>query len=105
MNFPDLINRLPEFHGRFSARQLDANNCTIYFASYPAGTAVEEHHHDTENVGCITQGALILIRNGKEEHYGIGDWYHLNPGELHAARFDEVTSEIEFWFEPGSLPE
>lgn len=98
MHFPDLIDGLPEFKGRFTARELAADNCKVLFASYPGGTEIEEHTHDTENVGVITQGVLYLIRNGNTETYRCGDWYHLKPGEPHAARFEEDSSEIEFWF-------
>ena len=97
-HFPDLIRNLPEFTGPFDAYRLHASDCEVLFASYPAGTSIETHHHPTENVGVITEGELILIVAGEERRYGKGDWYHLDANEQHAARFDEHTSEIEFWF-------
>jgi quercetin dioxygenase-like cupin family protein len=36
--------------------------------------------------------------DGRESRYGPGDWYHVPPGISHAARFDQDTAEIEFWF-------
>ena len=63
-----------------------------------AGTAIAAHAHDTENCGVVTQGELILITNGSERRFGPGAWYRLAPGEVHAARFEVETSEIEFWF-------
>jgi hypothetical protein len=27
-----------------------------------------------------------------------GDWYHIPARAVHAARFDQDASEIEFWF-------
>ena len=101
MPFPKLIDSLPEFKGRFDARRLDAENCTVLFASYPAGTEIEMHSHDTENIGVITEGELILTVNGIASRYGPGDWYHLAPGEPHEARFAVPTAEVEFWFTPG----
>ncbi len=98
-HFPALIRALPEFDGPFDAFRLAAEGCEVLFASYPAGTAIEPHTHPTRNVGVITEGELRLVRNGREEHYGPGDWYRLEPGEEHAARFEVATSEIEFWFE------
>ncbi len=98
-HFPDLIRDLPEFAGPFDAFRLGADNCEVLFASYPAGTAIDAHTHPSRNVGIITEGELVLIRAGKEEHYGVGDWYQLEPEESHAARFDVPTSEIEFWFD------
>jgi quercetin dioxygenase-like cupin family protein len=97
-HFPTLLRELPKFDGAFDAFKLEARNCDVLFASYPAGTSIPAHHHDTENVGVITQGELILTLGGKESRYGPGEWYHVSAGAEHAARFDQETSEIEFWF-------
>lgn len=100
--FPALLRALPAFEGPFDAHRLAADGCEVLFASYPAGTDIAEHRHDTHNVGVITQGELILTRDGREERYGPGDWYELAPNEPHAARFDVATDEIEFWFAADS---
>ena len=97
-HFPQLLRSLPPFEGPFDAFKLEAKNCDVLFASYPKGTVIPAHHHDTENVGVITQGELILIVDGKESRYRAGDWYHVPAKGVHAARFDVETSEIEFWF-------
>jgi len=97
-NFPGLIRSLPPYEGRFNAHQLNADGCEVLFASYPAGTEIESHSHPTENCGVITAGELILVVDEKEARYGTGDWYQLKPGQVHAARFEVDTSEIEFWF-------
>ena len=98
-HFPDLVRALPAFEGPFDAFRLAADKCEVLFASYPAGTVIEPHTHATENVGVITEGELILTKGGEVTRYGPGDWYHLDPNEEHAARFDVATSEVEFWFE------
>ena len=98
-NFPALIRSLPAFSGPFDAHELRAENCTVLFASYPAGTSIDEHTHPTENCGVITSGELILTINSEERRYGPGDWYHLRQEQPHAARFEVNTSEIEFWFD------
>lgn len=98
-HFPQLIRELPEFDGPFDAFRLAADGCQVLFASYPAGTNIEPHTHPTRNVGVITEGELELIRDGRAERYGPGEWYRLEPEEEHAARFDVATSEIEFWFD------
>ena len=72
-------------------------NCKVLFASYPAGTTIEPHTHDTKNCGVITEGELFLTVDGDERRYGPGDWYYLDAEQEHAARFDVETSEIEFW--------
>ena len=99
LHFPDLIRALPEFEGPFDAFRLEAKNCEVLFASYPAGTEIEPHTHPTENVGVITAGELILTTDGEESRYGPGDWYHMKAEQRHAARFEVDTSEIEFWFD------
>jgi quercetin dioxygenase-like cupin family protein len=59
---------------------------------------IKPHYHETENIGVITQGELILMLEGEEIRYGTGQWYHVPARASHAARFDKDTSEIEFWF-------
>lgn len=98
-HFPDRIRRLPPFEGPFDAFRLAADGCQVLFASYPPGTVIEPHSHETENCGVITEGELFLRVDGSERRYGPGDWYHLAPGQLHSARFEVRTSEVEFWFE------
>lgn len=100
-HFPKLLRDLPKFEGPFDAFKLEAKNCDVLFASYPAGTVIPEHNHDTENVGLITQGELFLTVDGKETRYGKGDWYHVDAKAMHSARFEVETSEIEFWFHRG----
>ena len=101
-HFPELLRRLPKFEGPFDAFKLAARNCDVLFASYPADTTIPPHSHETENVGVITHGELILTLGGQETRYGPGDWYHVPAQAIHAARFEKETSEIEFWFAPGA---
>ncbi len=97
-HFPPQLRSLPAFDGPFDAFKLQAKDCDVLFASYPAGTEISPHAHDTNNIGVITQGELVLMMDGQETRYGVGDWYHVPAQAVHAARFDEATSEIEFWF-------
>ena len=97
-HFPAPVRALPPFEGPFDAHRLEASGCEVLFASYPAGTVIEPHSHETENCGVITRGVLILIVDGEERRFGPGDWYHLAAGVVHAARFETPTSEVEFWF-------
>jgi len=53
----------------------------------------------------ITEGELILIVDNQESRYGPGDWYHVLPNQLHAARFEVATSEVEFWFDASASAE
>lgn len=98
MHFPESLRSLPKFEGPFDAFKLEAKGCDVLFASYPAGTTIQPHHHATDNVGVITQGELILMIDGQETRYQAGDWYQVSAQVVHAARFEQETSEIEFWF-------
>ncbi len=86
------------FDGRFDAHKLAAEGADVLFASYPAGTSIPPHAHDTDNHGVIIRGELILSIEGRTERYGVGDWYHVPAGVEHAAEFEQPTDEIEFWF-------
>jgi len=97
-NYPDIIKSLPLYDGRFNAHKLTAENCEVLFASYPAGTAISSHTHETDNYGIITRGELKLNLNGKLMIVGIGEWYHVPANTEHAAEFAIETDEIEFWF-------
>ena len=97
-HFPPEIRALPEFDGAFDAFRLAADGCEVLFATYPAGTVIAAHRHDTDNVGVITRGALRLTMDGVTSVFGVGEWYHVPPHVEHAAEFDVDSAEIEFWF-------
>jgi quercetin dioxygenase-like cupin family protein len=97
-HFPERIRTLPRFDGPFDAFRLAAQGCEVLFASYPAGTEIPPHVHDTENCGVVTRGELILVVVGAEQRFGPGAWYRVPAGQVHAARFELETSEVEFWF-------
>ncbi|MEN7343556.1 MAG: cupin domain-containing protein [Pseudomonadota bacterium] len=97
-NYPDRLKQLPLYDGRFDAYKLSAQGADVLFASYPAGTRIPTHTHDTDNYGVITRGELVLDMNGKTQRFGVGDWYHVPANTAHAASFDVDTDEIELWF-------
>jgi quercetin dioxygenase-like cupin family protein len=99
-HFPPQIQALAEFDGPFDAFRLPAQHCDVLFATYPAGTTIAPHRHDTDNVGVVTKGCLTLVIDGEETVYEPGDWYHVPTGVEHAARFGTDSAEIEFWFRP-----
>jgi quercetin dioxygenase-like cupin family protein len=96
--YPQKIKELPLYDGRFDAYKLAAKNSDVLFASYPAGTSIPAHSHDTDNHGVITRGELIISMNGEETRVSVGQWYHVPAHVEHSARFDIETDEIEFWF-------
>lgn len=101
-SYPDKIKQLPLYDGRFDAYKLAAKSADVLFASYPAGTEIPPHYHDTDNHGVITKGELILTMNGNTERFSVGQWYHVPAYTEHAARFNVETDEIEFWFQIDS---
>lgn len=96
--YPEKIKELPLYNGRFDAYKLEAKDSDVLFASYPAGTEIPPHDHDTDNHGVITRGELILTMNGTTERIGVGQWYHVPANTMHSASFEVETDEIEFWF-------
>lgn len=102
--FPDQIRSLEAFDGPFDAFRLAAEGAEVLFATYPAGTIIEPHRHDTDNVGVITRGELLLTVDGIETGFGPGDWYQVPAGTEHSARFEAETAEIEFWFDSAAPP-
>lgn len=97
--FPSQITSLPAFDGPFDAFQLHADGREVLFASYPAGTSIAPHRHESDNVGVITRGELRLTIGNSVTVHGVGEWYHVPAEAEHAADFDVDTSEIEFWFD------
>lgn len=97
-HFPPEIRALEDFDGPFDAHRLTAEGCDVLFATYPAGTVIEPHTHDTDNVGVITKGCLALTVDGERRTYSLGEWYHVPAGVEHAAEFETDSAEIELWF-------
>ena len=97
-NYPKRFKELPLYDGRFDAYKLEAKDSNVLFASYPAGTSIPYHTHETDNYGVITRGELVLTMNNQVTRYAVGDWYHVPAGVEHAAYFEMDTDEIEFWF-------
>lgn len=100
--YPKKIRSLPLFDGQFDAYKLKAEGADVLFASYPAGTDIPSHSHDTDNYGVITRGELLLTVDGETQRIATGEWYHVPAGEPHSARFEIETDEIEFWFETSA---
>ena len=96
--YPKKIKSLPLFDGRFDAYKLEAKDSDVLFASYPAGTSIAAHVHDTDNHGVITRGELILTMNGSTTRVATGQWYHVPANVEHSAEFEVETDEVEFWF-------
>ena len=96
-HFPTLLQSLPRFPGPLDALVLKAAGMDVLLVSYPPHTDIAPHRHDTENVGVVTQGELLLRLDGAEQRIGAGEWYHIPARAIHAARTLTATATIEFW--------
>lgn len=96
--FPEKIQSLERFSNRFDAYRLIASGCDVLFATYPPGTVIEPHTHETDNWGVIVRGEMYIEMEGQTHRFKTGEWYHVPAGLVHAAHCDEITEEIEFWF-------
>lgn len=96
--FPPKLRSLERFSERFEAFRLQAQDCDVLFATYPAGTRIEPHAHETDNWGVITKGEMTIVQGGRETAYRPGDWYHVPARAEHSAHCAVDTEEIEFWF-------
>ncbi len=103
--FPEIIQSLPQLTDLVAAEQPDARQIVyhletdkvdIYYATYEAGITIDFHSHTTDNFGVVTEGGFTLIMDGKEQSFGVGDWYYIPANKIHAARFDEDTVDVEF---------
>ncbi len=101
-NYPEIIKLLPKQKGKVdtsSKFKLEANDCKVLFASYQPGTTIPKHKHiDSDIVGVVTKGQIILTLDGVTTKHNVGDWYHIPPGTEHETMFEQETDEIEFWF-------
>jgi quercetin dioxygenase-like cupin family protein len=57
-NYPSRIRKLEPYDGRFDAYRLRAEGAEVLFASYPVGTSIPPHAHDTDNFGVIIRGEI-----------------------------------------------
>ncbi|MFT6285624.1 MAG: quercetin dioxygenase-like cupin family protein [Alcanivorax sp.] len=96
--YPERIKSLPLYDGRFDAYKLNAKDSDVLFASYPAGTSIPVHAHDTDNHRVITRGELLLTMNGATLRVSVGEWYHVSANVEHSAIFEVEIDEVEFWF-------
>lgn len=96
--FPGRIRALEPISRRFDAFRLEAKDCEVLFASYPAGSDIEPHSHETENWGVVIKGAIVIVCEGRERLYRTGEWYHVPRQALHSAHCYIACETIELWF-------
>jgi quercetin dioxygenase-like cupin family protein len=99
---PPQLRALPVLDSsKVDGHKLSAPGCDVLFVTGAAGTYLPHHTHDTDNVTLIVSGEVSVAANGAESRYRSGEWYHTDPGESHAIRFEADTLQVELRFAPG----
>lgn len=100
-DFPEELKALPKFWGAEDARVYDITGVKaesgwqILFSNYDAGFSLEEHTHESENLGVILDGELRFTLNGETKAYGPGEWYRVPKGAPHSASYPVATRSID----------
>ena len=72
-DFPDELKALPKFRGAEDAKVYDItglkaeNGWQILFSNYDAGFALDEHTHDSENLGIVLEGELHFTPQQRDQ--------------------------------------
>ena len=82
-------------------RLVPSDHATIAVSDLDPRTVVETHKHDTEQVGLVTKGSLVLVIAGEQRILTPGDTYRVPAGASHGARvFEEPAQVIAIWVPP-----
>jgi len=76
----------PKFSGRFDAEKLFTKNYDMLFANDPANNVIEPHRYDTDKIGVIAKGRLMLTVEGATTTItGASQWCHAPADKEHSA--------------------
>ena len=82
-------------------RLIPSDHATVAVSDLDPRTVVETHKHDTEQVGLVTKGSLVLVVAGEQRILTPGDTYRVPAGASHGARvFEEAAQVIAIWVPP-----
>ena len=85
-------------------RLIPAEHATVALSELAPRTVVETHKHETEQIGLVLRGSLVLVIAGEQRILTPGDTYRVPPGAAHGARvFEEPAQVLSIWAPP--LPE
>ena len=82
-------------------RLIPADHATIALSDLAPRTVIETHKHDTEQVGLVMKGSLVLVIAGEQRILTPGDTYRVPAGAAHGARvFEEPSQVLTIWVPP-----
>ena len=82
-------------------RLIPSDHATVAVSDLDPRTVVETHKHDTEQVGLVTKGSLVLVVAGEQRILTPGDTYRVPAGASHGARvFEEAAQVVAIWVPP-----
>lgn len=82
-------------------RLVPADHATVAVSDLAPRTVVETHKHETEQVGLILKGSLVLVVAGEQRILTPGDSYRVPAGAAHGARvFEEPAQVMTIWVPP-----
>ena len=82
-------------------RLIPADHATVALCELAPRTVIETHKHETEQVGLVLKGSLVLVIAGEQRILTPGDTYRVPPGAAHGARvFEEAAQVLSIWAPP-----
>lgn len=82
-------------------RLIPSDHATVAVSDIEPRTVIETHKHETEQVGLVTKGSLVLVVAGEQRILTPGDTYRVPAGASHGARvFEEAAQVIAIWAPP-----
>lgn len=82
-------------------RLIPSDHATVAVSDLAPRTVVETHKHETEQVGLVTKGSLVLVVAGEQRILTPGDTYRVPAGASHGARvFEDPAQVIAIWVPP-----
>ncbi len=82
-------------------RILSTDRECLVVVELAAGTVVESHKHDVDQVGTVVRGQLVMVAAGEQAILTPGDCYRIPAGTAHGARvLHEATTVVDCFAPP-----